>query len=243
MVWGHALMELRLNLRNGEQLLLTAIIPVILLIGLTKSSVVAITDVVDIGRARIDVVTPGVLALAVMSTAFTGQAIATGFERRYGVIKLLGSTPLPRWGLVAAKTLAVVVVECVQVVVLSAVAFGLGWSPSGSLVNAVVLLIAGTAAFSALALLIAGVFRAEATLALANGIYLVLLLAGGVVVPLEKLPSGMAVIARALPSGALGQGLRDVLTHGQSMPWGALAVLVAWAVGAGFVAHRTFRWE
>jgi ABC-2 type transport system permease protein len=242
MIIGHALMEFRLNMRNGEQLILTAIIPVILLIGLTKSTVVSVTaSTPDV--PRIDVVTPGILALAVMSTAFTGQAIATGFERRYGVIKLLGSTPLPRWGLVAAKTLAVLVIEAGQVVVLSLVAFALGWSPSGSLLNAVVLIVAGTAAFCALALVVAGTLRAEATLAVANGLYLVLLLAGGVVIPLAKLPSGLARIAELLPSGALGQGLRDVLTAGESMPWKSLAVLVVWAVGGALVAHRTFRWE
>ncbi|NED78883.1 ABC transporter permease, partial [Streptomyces sp. SID11233] len=72
--------------------------------------------------------TPGVLALAVMSTAFTGQAIATGFERRYGVLKRLGASPLPRWALMTAKTLSVLVTEVLQVVLLTVIAFALGWS-------------------------------------------------------------------------------------------------------------------
>src|SRR5690606_15080723 len=83
-VRAQASMEARLMLRNGEQLLLAVVIPVIVLVGAVKGA-----DRVDLdltGRA-IDVFTPGVLALAVMSTAFTSLAIATGFERRYGVIK------------------------------------------------------------------------------------------------------------------------------------------------------------
>jgi len=238
MVLSHALMEIRLNVRNGEQLLLSVVIPVVLLIGLTKTTVVSISN-----DSRIDVVTPGILALAVMSTAFTGQAIATGFERRYGVVKLLGSSPLPRWGLVAAKTIAVLVIEAFQIVLVSLVALALGWSPKGSAIDAIVLIVVGTAAFSALALLVAGTLRAEATLAVANAIYILLLLAGGVIIPLEKLPLGMARVAEFLPSGALGQGLRDVLTQGRPLPWQSFFVLVGWALAAGIAAHRTFRWE
>lgn len=240
MIAAQASMELKLLLRNGEQLLLTMVIPLVLLVALTSVGIVGLGA--DGGR-RVDVVTPGILALAVMSTAFTGQAIATGFERRSGALKLLGATPLPRWGLVVAKTLAVLAVEALQVVVIAAAAFLLGWQPKGSPLDALVLLAAGTAAFSALGLALAGLLRAEATLAAANGIYLLLLLGGGVVIPLAQLPDGLAAVVRWLPSAALGGGLREVLLVGAPLPWVDVAILLVWAALGVGVAARTFRWE
>ncbi|MGI5272166.1 ABC transporter permease [Nonomuraea sp. CA-218870] len=241
MVLAQAGAEVRGMLRNGEQLLLTMIIPVLLLVGFS------LAPLIDVGGGRrVDFLAPGVLALAVMSTAFTGQAIATGFERRYGVLKRLGATPLSRGGLMLAKTAAVLVVEAVQVVVLVAVASALGWSPQGSPVAAVLggaaLVLLGTAAFSGLALLMAGLLRAEATLAAANLVYLLLLAAGGVVFPLEKFPAAVRPVLELLPISALTGGLRTVLTGG-ALPLAALAVLAAWAVVSLALAARTFRWE
>ena len=230
-------LELALLLRNGEQLLLTIVIPTVVLLLFAK------LPIVDIHGPRVDFVLPGVLALAVLSTAFTGQAIATGFERRYGVLKRLGATPLPRWGLLAAKTLAVLAVEALQVALLIGVGFALGWSPHGSGAPVAGLLVLGTAAFSGLGLLMAGTLRAEATLAAANGIYLVLLLLGGIVFPLSRLPGALQGFAKVLPSTALATGLRRVLEAGASMPWGDLGLLALWAGVAGVLAARTFRWE
>ncbi|HET8969950.1 MAG TPA: ABC transporter permease [Candidatus Nanopelagicales bacterium] len=232
--------EVRATVRNGEQLLLTLVIPVVLLVGLSRASIVSLGD----GPA-IDLVAPGVLALAVLSTAFTSLAIATGFERRYGVLKLLGATPLGRPGLVAAKSLAVLAVEVVQLALLVVIAELLGWDPAGSWPAAAVLLVLGTLTFSALALLLAGTLRAEATLAAANAVYLLLLLGGGVVVPIEKLPGPLADLARLLPSGALGEGLRDVLIRGDGLAalLGPIVVLLVWGVAAALLAGRTFRWE
>ena len=231
-------LEVRLNARNGEQLLLTLVIPVVLLVALCT------VRIIDLGEgARVDVVTPGILALAVMSTAFTGQAIATGFERRYGALKLLGASPLPRWLLLTAKTLAVLLVETGQVLLLSAVALALGWSPHGSWWAVGVLLVAGTCAFSALGLTLAGVLRAEATLAVANGIYVLLLLGGGVVVPLALLPQWLAQLDSWLPSGALAEGLREVLIAGAPLPLDRVGVLLAWTAVGAVAGALTFRWE
>jgi len=233
--------EVRAMLRNGEQLLLTMIIPVLLLVGFS------LAPLIDVGGGRrVDFLAPGVLALAVMSTAFTGQAIATGFERRYGVLKRLGATPLSRGGLMLAKTAAVLVVEAVQVAVLVAVAVALGWSPQGSPVTAVlaggVLVLLGTAAFSGLGLLMAGLLRAEATLAAANLVYLLLLAAGGVVFPLDKFPASVQPVLELLPLSALTGGLRTVLSGG-ALPLGTVAVLAVWAAVSLGLAARTFRWE
>jgi ABC-2 type transport system permease protein len=227
-----------MTLRNGEQLLLTLVIPLVVLIGLSHLP----PDVVGDAPA-IDAVAPGVLALAVLSTAFTGQAIATGFERRYGVLRLLGSTPLGRGGLLVAKTLAVLAVETLQVLLLVGVAKALGWHPMGSWLAAIALLVLGTAAFSALGLLLAGTLRAEATLAVANGVYLLLLAIGGVVIPVDRLPESVQPLVSALPSAALGDGLRDVLLHGSAFPVGPATVLLVWALVAGGLTARTFRWS
>ncbi len=238
MVIRQASFELKLLVRNGEQLLLAFIIPLVLLVGLSSVSWINLGP-----GSRVNIVTPGILALAVMSTAFTSRAIATGFDRRYGVLKLLGASPLPRWGLVAAKTLAIIVLEIVQVGAIVIVAFLLGWTPRGNPLAVVVLLIMGTAAFSTLGLALAGVLRAEATLAVANGIYLLLLFAGGTIVPIALMPGPMAVVAKLLPSGALGGGLRDVLVAGNSLSLLAVTVLLAWFVFGLAVAARTFRWD
>jgi ABC-2 type transport system permease protein len=194
----------------------------------------------------VDFLVPGIIALAVMSTAFTSQAIATGFERRYGVLKRLGATPLSRAGLIAAKTLTVLSVELVQAVVILGVGLALGWRPTASppaTAWVVLLLLAGTAAFSGLALLMAGTLRPEATLAAANLVYLVLLGVGGVIFPLTRFPAGAQPVLRLLPSGALSDGLHSVLQHGGGLPLRDLAVLAAWAVLGIGLAARLFRWE
>lgn len=240
MIAAQAGLETRLLLRNGEQLLLTLIIPVLLLVAFS------LEPLVKVGSRRVDFLVPGIIALAVMSTAFTSQAIATGFERRYGVLKRLGTTPLPRSGLIAAKTVTVIGVELVQVMVITAVGLALGWHPHGGAAAAawvVLLVLAGTAAFSGLGLLLAGTLRAEATLAVANLIYLILLGVGGVIFPLTRFPAGARSFLTLLPSGALSDGLRSVLTHGGGSPLRDLAVLVVWAAAAITLAARTFRWE
>lgn len=239
---AQARLELRMMLSNGEQLLLTLVIPLVVLLGLGA------TTVVDVGggatrAGRLDVVLPGVLALAVLSTAFTGLAIQTGFERRYGVLKRLGATPLTRGLLLGGKAVAVLVVEAVQVVVLVSVAVALGWRPEGfDVLLSAALLLLGTACFASLGLLLAGVLRAEATLAAANAIYLVLLVAGGIAVPLDRWPAGVARVVELLPSAALAEGLRHAFA-GHAVGWTPWLVLVGWTVLAVLLVRRTFRWQ
>ncbi|WEH26788.1 ABC transporter permease [Streptomyces sp. AM 3-1-1] len=238
MIAAQAGLETRMLLRNGEQLLLTVIIPALLLV------LFSAVDVVDTGDGeRVGFLAPGVLALAVMSTAFTGQAIATGFERRYGVLKRLGASPLPRWALMTAKTLSVLVTEVLQVALLTVIALALGWSPHGNPAWVVLLLLLGTAAFSGLGLLMAGTLKAEATLAAANLVFLLLLVAGGVIVPLDKFPGAVRSVLELLPITALSDGLREVLQHGAGMPAKDLVVLAVWTVLGLGAAGRFFRWE
>jgi ABC-2 type transport system permease protein len=243
MLGAQTRMELSLNLRHGESVLLTLIIPIGLLLFFSAVDVLP-SD----GQKSVDFLVPGVLALAVMSAAFTGQAIATGFERRYGVLKRLGATPLPRWVLLTGKTLAVLAIEVVQAMLLVGVGLALGWHPhlpgtAAGIGWLAVLLVLGTTAFSGLGLLMAGTLRAEATLAAANGVYLLLLLIGGVVFPLSKLPGWLRVVAEGLPTAALSNGLRDVLSNAAAPGVGPVLVLACWAVGSVALAARTFRWE
>lgn len=242
MIAAQAAQEARQLLRNGEQLTLTLVIPLLLLAAFSLEPLINFGG----GYTRIDFLAPGVIALAVMSTAFTSQAIATGFERRYGVLKRLGATPLSRQGLIAAKTATIVGVELLQAVIILLVAFGLGWSPDASPAAIVVvplLVLLGTAAFSGFALLLAGTLRAEATLAAANLIYVILLGIGGVVFPLTKFPPGARSGLELLPSGALSTGLRDVLAHASAFPVRDVVTLAVWAVAGVVLAARFFRWE
>ncbi|MBW5483571.1 ABC transporter permease [Streptomyces bambusae] len=238
MIAAQTALETRMLLRNGEQLLLTVIIPALLLV------LFSAVDIVDTGAGKpVDFLAPGVLALAVLSTAFTGQAIATGFDRRYGVLKRLGASPLPRWALLTSKTLSVLVTEVLQVALLTAIAFGLGWSPQGDPLSVAALLLLGTVAFSGLGLLMAGTLKAEVTLAAANLVFLLLLVGGGVIVPLEKFPDAVRSVLSLLPVSALSDGLREVLQHGAALPWRDVAVLGAWSVAGLGAAARFFRWE
>lgn len=224
-------------LRNGEQLLVALVLPSMALFGL------ALTNVPDLGHDRIGVVVPGVLALAIISTAFTGQAISTGFDRRYGVLRLLGVTPLGRSGLLLGKAIAVLTVEGIQFVVLAALAVALGWRPAlGGLPAAVFFWLLGTWVFVALALLLAGLLRAEAVLAVANLVWVVLLGVGGVLFPPQLMPAAARPVVELLPSAGLADGLRGALGTG-SFDAGAALVLLMWGLLATAGALRAFRWS
>jgi ABC-2 type transport system permease protein len=225
-------------LRNGEQLLVALIIPAMVLLGLTMTSFVPLGQ----GR-RIDLAVPGVLAQCVISSAFTGVAIATGFDRRYGVLRLLGSTPLGRVGLLAAKAIAVLCVVALQFAVIGGLGLALGWEPSWrGIPAAVVATLLGTWAFVALALLLGGTVRAEGVLALANLAWVALLALGGVVVASSRLPPGLSHLAELLPSGALGDSLRAAFLHGHARV-GEWLVMLLWALLASVLASRLFRWS
>ncbi len=237
-VLAQAGMETRLMLRNGEQLLLAIVIPLIVLIGAVEG---AGRLGIDVDHRPIDLFTPGVFALAVMSSSFTSLAIMTGFERRYGVLKRLGSSPLPRHGLLLGKTGALVAVLAVQLVVIGVVAVAMGWQPEAGWLGALLAVVLGVAAFASLGLFVAGVLRAEATLAVTNLVYLLLLAAGGVVLPTSSY-GGIGPLLALLPSGALGDALRSAFLDG-TVAWGNLLVLVVWAVVGTLLTARTFRWE
>jgi ABC-2 type transport system permease protein len=240
-VLAQASMEARLMVRNGEQLLLAVVIPVLVLVGGVAG---AHRVGIHFDERAIDALTPGVLALAVMSTAFTSLAIATGFERRYGVIKRLGASPLPRSGLLMGKTGGLLVVEAMQLVVLGGVGLALGWQPQTSaaaIVGALLALLVGTLAFASLGLFLAGALRAEATLAAANLVYLLLLAGGAVVLPADAY-GGAGHALTWVPSGALGEAMRSALTDGH-LAVGSLLVLVAWGALGTVLTAKTFTWE
>ena len=226
-------LELTLLLRNGEQLLITMFIPITLLIGLT------LLPIGDLGDDRVDSIVPAVMMVAIMSTAFTGQAIAVGFDRRYGALKRLGATPLPRWGIIAGKSAAVVIVVALQTVIRGASGVALGWRPRAlGLVLGAVVIALGTVTFAALGLLLGGTLRAEIVLALANILWFVMAGIGSVIFA-DGLPDGLRVGAQLIPSGALAQALEDA-TAG-SINVACVAVLAVWALVSGVVATRTFK--
>jgi ABC-2 type transport system permease protein len=224
-------------LRRGENVIVTLAIPFGILVFFSKVDAIT-TNYPD----PVDFLVPGVLALSVMASAMVSLGIATGFERRYGVLKRLGSTPLSRAGLLTAKTATVLVLEVVQFVLVLATGAALGWDVPGGLVPALVLLLLGTVAFAGIGLLMAGTLRAEANLAASNALFLVLLFLGGMAYPLDKLPDAVEAIAKLLPAAALSETVRAALST-ESFPVGELLVLLAWAVLAPLAAVRWFRWE
>jgi ABC-2 type transport system permease protein len=237
------LVQLRAELRrvasNGEQLLLTLGIPVLLLVFFS------LVDVLPTGTPDpVDFLAPGILALAVMSTALVSLGIGTGFERSYHVLKRLGATPLGRPRLIAAKIGSIIAVEIVQFAVLIPVAYALGWRPtSPNWLAAVAAVTVGTIAFAGVGLTFAGRLRGELNLAALNGLYLVLLLLGGMVIPFAKLPGAVRAIAHLLLSGALADVLRETLSNAGTQPARSWIVLGGWALISPAVAARLFRWD
>ncbi len=227
-------LELKLLLRNGEQLLLTMFIPITLLVGLT------LLPLGSFGENRAATFVPAIMALAVISTAFTGQAIAVAFDRRYGALKRLGATALPVWGIIVGKSLAVVAVVFLQAVILGAIGLALGWRPSpvGLLVGAVIIAL-GTAGFAALGLLLGGTLKAEIVLALANLLWFVFAGLGALTLESEAVPTAVHWVARLTPSGALTEALTQAMT--MSVDWFGIAVLAVWGALAAVCALRWFR--
>jgi ABC-2 type transport system permease protein len=234
-------MELRLTARRGENVLVMIGIPAAVLLFFSA------VPVADTGSGpAVDTLLPGTLALAVIATSLVNLGISTAYERSYGVLKRLGGTPLPRSGLLTAKMLAVLVVEVLQVILLVAIAtVGLGWRPGPEWSPALLALglVLGTAAFAGLGLGLAGALRAEATLALANALFLAFLLLGGVIVAVDRLPDAVAVIADLLPAAALSQTLAIALGSSSASALQPVVVLLAWAIGTVVFAARTFRWD
>ena len=233
-------LELVLLLRNGEQLLLTMFIPITMLIGLSVLPLAG--EAGDSPAARATTFVPAVLAVAIMSTAFTGQAIAVGFDRRYGALKRLGATPIPRWGIIAGKSLAVLLVVILQSLIIGGIGMAFGWRPSvAGLALGAVAIILGTVAFACLGLLLGGTLKAEVVLALGNLIWFVLLALAGLVVLDEHVPGVVHTIARLSPSGALTESLTRAL--GSSVDVFGFCVLIAWAAVGGALAVRWFRFQ
>ena len=231
--------ELQLVSRNGEQLLLTLGIPVLLLVFF------GLVDVLPTDTDKpAQFLLPGILALAVMSSAMVSLGIATGFERSYQVLKRLGATPLGRSRLILAKIISVFCVEVVQMIVLLPIGLMLGWRPANATwLLAILVVLLGTSAFAGIGLTMAGTLRGEINLAAQNGLYLVLLLLGGIIVPMDKLPTPLRAVGHALPSGALADVMREALTGASSMLGTSLVVLLLWAGIAPLVAARLFRWS
>lgn len=234
-ILAHGLYETRNVLRNGEQLLVSLVLPLLVLFGASRLELITSADV-----PSIDVITPGVLALAVMASAFTGQGIATGFERQYGALAYLSTTPLGPVGLIAGKVCAVMCVVAIQAAVLGTAAVVMGWTPDAAALPGLLLgMFLGACVFTALGLLLAGTVRAEATLALSNVLWVLMGAAGGAVFPLPENLAG--TILQVLPSAALGEVLRNASLDG-AVALQPLLILTVWGVLALLAAKRWFTW-
>lgn len=232
-------MELKLTLRRGENVLVTIIVPLLLLVFFASSGLIPAA-----GSGPMDFLLPGVLSIAIISTGMVNLGIATAYERYYGVLKRLGGSPLPRWGLLLAKALSILALEAAQLVLLLGVAIiGYGWRPHLQGLAAISGLALGTITFSAIGLAMAGTLRAEATLAAANGLYLLFLLLGDALMPISHLPALLQPISLILPATALSETLRYAFAGTAAFPLSSLLLLAGWAVVFGVIATRSFRWE
>jgi ABC-2 type transport system permease protein len=236
--------EVTMIFTNGETVFLTLGIPVVFLLFFSAVHVLPTGT-----KHPVNFLVPGILALAVMSTAMTALGIGTGFERGYRVLKRLGTTPLGRPRLLAAKIAAVLAVELIQAGVLVGVGYALGWNPggpqgAGALVGAAIgAMVLGTVAFGGIGLLLAGTLKPLVNLAVVNALFVVLLLLGGMLIPLAKLPNWLSDVAKVLPASALADALHAALGRGVPVSGRDWAVLAVWAVAAPLVAGLTFRWE
>ncbi len=231
--------EMNVVRRNGEQLLVTLGIPLLLL------GFFSVVDVLPTNeKDPVNFLVPGILALAVMSTSMVSLGIATGFERNYLVLKRLAATPLGTTRLIAAKTLSIAAVEAVQMILLISLGFLLGWSPQqANWLLALCAVVLGTFAFAGIGLFLAGNLRGEVNLAATNGLYLILLLIGGIIFPLDKLPGALSAMSRCLPTAALSDVLRNSLMSAGEHTTSSWIVLVVWAIAAPVLAAKTFKWN
>src|SRR5216110_2341005 len=218
--------ELLLTLRRGENVLITLIVPVLLLIFFTSLNIVP-----AVNGSAINFLLPGILALAIMAAGMVNLGIATAYERYYGVLKRLGSSPLSRTSLIIAKIISILILEVVQVTVLAGVAvLFYGWQPAGSVPLTLLTIALGTVTFASFGLAMAGALRAEATLAGANALFMIFLLIGGGILPLNRLPPFLADIAQVLPAAPLAQALQATMNNGSPFPATQLLTLVIWAI-------------
>jgi ABC-2 type transport system permease protein len=236
---AHAQWETRLLLRNGEQLLLTFVIPIGLMLALTLTTMFTAYQ----GTDGLSSALATVLTVSVISGAFTSLAIATAFERRSGALRFLGTTPLTRGELLTGKFAATAVVTLLSAAAVCVVATFVGWRPDASTGWAVPIVLLGVAAFAAWGMALAGLLRAEAVLAVANGLFLALIMFGGVIIPASALPGPLGTLVGWLPSGALAAALHSSLVEHTGPSAQPVAVLVAWLTVGAVVARRTFRWS
>lgn len=234
---AHTGWELRLLLRNSEQLLLVFIIPIVLVLALGLTSFVP---------GGIDGAIPKVLSISVLATCFTSLAIATGFERRSGALRFLATTPLTRSNLLAGKAIATAIVTLLSMLVVLLLGVLLGWRPSGAWPISILIVLLAAFTFATWGLFLAGALRAEAVLAVANGVFLTLILFGGIIISPEQMPNVLGSIIEFTPSAALVEALNIALaskapgTASLLMP---AIVLAVWGAIGALLARRYFRWE
>lgn len=223
--------EARLMLRHGEQQLLSLVIPVAMLL-------ISATMPILGEEAGLRDIVPMILAIAVTSSGFTGQAIAVAFDRRYGALKRTGASGVPPRIMILGKILGVLVMVVVQVVVISVVAALLGFTTGAAGVGfGAVVLILGVACFTSWGLFMGGTLSSELVLGLANLIWIVLVGIVGFVLYSQGLAD--AGWWNLIPSVALASGFAEAFAG--SAPGVQLAVLALWALAGSAAAAKWFR--
>ncbi len=228
--------ELRVAARDGEQLLLTAGLPIVLLV------LFGLVDVLPTGDMEpLDFLVPGILTMALLSSGFVRLAIALGFDRSFGAIERYAVSPVRVTDFLGSRAAVAALIGVVQVGVLFTIGVALGWRPTIHVLLPAVIVLA-MLCFFGLGLTLGSLAQGLRTLALANALYILLLLFSGLVFDLAELPAALAAVARLLPTSATADLVRST-TIGEAGDARAWLVLAAWSVIGPVAAVRWFRWR
>ena len=118
----------------------------------------------------------------------------------------------------------------------------MGWNPggpggAGALVGeALLAMVLGTVAFGGIGLVLAGTLKPLVNLAVVNALFVVLLLLGGMLIPLAKLPTWLADVSRCCRPPPCPRRCTGPSATAPRWRRGDWVVLVVWAVAAPVVA-------
>jgi ABC-2 type transport system permease protein len=229
--------EFLLNARNSEQALLLVIIPIVILFVLVK------TTIVGGASSPIESAFATVITISTFAAGFTSLAIATAFERRSETLVFLGTTSLTRTEVVFAKSLGSFLLAAFAGVFTLIAALVLGWTPTFGALLVPIWIVLGVFSVSGFAYLLAGTLRAEAVLAIANAIFVFVLIFGGVIFAFGK---SVTDILGFFPPLALKAVLEFSVTTTNTVDVNvikAMLVLLAWGVVGHVLASRFFKWR
>jgi ABC-2 type transport system permease protein len=184
----------------------------------------------------------------VISACYNNIAMSMAFQRDAGVLKRVNGTPLPAGSFLGGQVLYAMLIALLLVVVTAAfgrAAYSAHMPTGSTLVECLVMLVVGGAAFCALGLACTAIIpNADASPAVVNASILPLLFLSGIFIPFgNDTPSWILWIARIFPIKHFAAGMQAAFVPAISFHWADVAVVAAWGVGGLVLAVRFFSWE